>query len=123
MAKAVELPFFIYGEALYGRATETEREVFIGGYCSCINVSSYSKLFVGHWSTQLLSTVHVHMTKKLYFLKYDLQKYVSFMLGSGKDRKAVHCSTVEIVEKNCEMSLTKFIPTLARNPETEADIY
>ena len=33
MAKAVELPFFIHGEALYGRATETERELFIGGYC------------------------------------------------------------------------------------------
>ena len=37
--------------------------------------------------------------KKIILLKYDLQKYVSFMLGSGKDRKAVHCSTVEIVEK------------------------
>ena len=33
MAKAVELPFFILGEALYGRASETERELFIGGYC------------------------------------------------------------------------------------------
>ena len=32
MAKAVELPFFIHGEALYGRATE--RELFIGGYCN-----------------------------------------------------------------------------------------
>ena len=34
MVKAVELPFFIHGEALYGRATETERELFIGGYCT-----------------------------------------------------------------------------------------
>ena len=34
MAKAVELPIFIHGEALYGRATETERELFIGGYCT-----------------------------------------------------------------------------------------
>ena len=25
---------FIHGEALYGRATETERELFIGGYCT-----------------------------------------------------------------------------------------
>ena len=38
MAKlTVELPFFIHGEALYGRATETERELFIGGYCTCIH--------------------------------------------------------------------------------------
>ena len=36
MAKAVELPFFIHGEALYGRASETERELFIGGYCKYI---------------------------------------------------------------------------------------
>ena len=33
MAKAVKLPFFIHGEALYGRATEMERELLIGGYC------------------------------------------------------------------------------------------
>ena len=38
MAKAVELPFFIHGEALYGRATETERELFIGGYCRLIRL-------------------------------------------------------------------------------------
>ena len=34
MAKAVELPFFILGEALCRRASETERELFIGGCCS-----------------------------------------------------------------------------------------
>ena len=37
MAKAVELPFFIHSEALYGRASETEREIFIGGYCKLID--------------------------------------------------------------------------------------
>ena len=34
MANTVELPFFIHGQALYGRASETERELFIGGYCT-----------------------------------------------------------------------------------------
>ena len=40
MAKAVELPFFIHGEALYGRASE---ELFIGGYCSSLDcLTKYS---------------------------------------------------------------------------------
>ena len=62
--------------------------------------------------------------------KYDLQSFplpsineMSYMLGSGKDRKAVHCSTVDCGE-NCGLCLTKFIPTLARNQpctKTEAE--
>ena len=46
MAKAVELPFFIHGEALYGRATETERELFIGGYCSIERLLTYNTIIV-----------------------------------------------------------------------------
>ena len=35
MANTVELPFLSMAKALYGRASETERELFIGGYCTC----------------------------------------------------------------------------------------
>ena len=34
MANTVELQFFIHGQVLYGRASEMERELFIGGYCT-----------------------------------------------------------------------------------------
>ena len=56
MAKAVKLPFFSTAEALYERATETERELFIGGYCTCTYCVQKCKFSIDFVSETILQT-------------------------------------------------------------------
>ena len=59
MAKAVELPFFSTAEALYERATETERELFIGGYCTCTYCVQKCEFSIDFVSEQYCKPMHV----------------------------------------------------------------